>query len=124
MRIYVVGLGCALILLLPACNNINSSIGKGHKADSPYHQNSAPAEVMRKTAGSTLFAQKCSSCHGDDGTAGISNASDLQRSVMDSLSMVHTITNGRGVMPAFKEQLTAAEIGELSSYLMILRNKK
>jgi mono/diheme cytochrome c family protein len=86
-----------------------------------------PADTTAKTedpaiaAGQRIFEEKCVACHGSDGTAGIANAANLQLSKLDKATLAHTVSNGRGGMPAFKAQLTEAEIDHLADYLIILR---
>jgi mono/diheme cytochrome c family protein len=71
--------------------------------------------------GKVLFEEKCVLCHGADGTAGISNAADLQKSTMDTISIIKTISNGKNAMPAFSEQLGAGEIEQITNYAFTLR---
>lgn len=124
MKIRNVGLGFVLSLLLYACNDTRPETNSGKPGDLAPQETKISVEAAKIRQGGTLFSQKCSSCHGDDGMAGIANASNLQTSKVDSLSAVLTITNGKGTMPAFKEQLTKEEIGALSGYLMTVQNRK
>lgn len=83
----------------------------------------APVQIKESPAnkGKVLFEEKCVLCHGEDGTAGISNAANLQVSKLDTLSILKIITNGKNAMPAFGEQLGAGEIEQISSYIFTLR---
>jgi cytochrome c6 len=71
--------------------------------------------------GKVLFEEKCVLCHGADGTAGISNAANLQKSKMDTISMIKVISNGKNTMPAFSEQLGTGEIEQITNYAFTLR---
>lgn len=124
MKIRTVGLGFVVSLLLYACNDRRTWTNSGKAGDLGPQETQISVETMRVRQKEILFSQKCSSCHGDDGTAGIANASNLQFSKIANISAVLTITNGKGTMPAFKKQLTNEEIAELSNYVMTLRKKR
>ncbi|HET6991581.1 MAG TPA: c-type cytochrome [Bacteroidia bacterium] len=80
-----------------------------------------PESVEFVDSGKMLFEQKCSTCHGSDGTAGIGNAADLQKSSLDSFSIIRTITNGKNGMPAFKDQISQTGIKQVQHYVFGLR---
>jgi cytochrome c6 len=84
---------------------------------------SGTAEPLAKpvNSGKLLYEEKCALCHGSDGTAGISNAANLQKSILDTSSMILTITHGKNGMPAFKEQLDSVEIKQIVYYVFTLR---
>ncbi|CUK27518.1 Cytochrome c oxidase subunit III [Cognatishimia activa] len=75
------------------------------------------------TRGADVFAENCSSCHGDDGRAGFENgAPDLTDATWlyggDRATLAKTLNNGRaGVMPAWSERLTESEIRQLTLYV-------
>jgi len=56
--------------------------------------------------GEKLFVQNCASCHGCDGTLGMSGARDLSKSTMTFNEMKFVIEKGKGAMPRFKEILS------------------
>lgn len=68
-----------------------------------------------------LFEQKCSLCHGNDGTAGIGNAANLQTSKADSATSFKIIMDGKSSMPSFKSQLSEQQIHKLANYVLSLR---
>jgi len=72
-------------------------------------------------SGKLLFEEKCAVCHGPDGTAGISNAANLQKSQLDTNSILQVITQGKNAMPAFAEQLSPEEIKQIANYAITLR---
>lgn len=80
------------------------------------------------TAGSTdvvsaeqLYADNCMICHGKDGTAGMSGATDLSTSVLSHTNTVDVITNGRNTMRAFSGQFSKEEIEALAKHVESLR---
>lgn len=93
---------------------------------------SRPSQDMspeRLDLGATLFADNCSSCHGDD-AAGIQDlgAPDLTDAHWiyggDDAAMFKTIYDGRqGWMPAWEDRMTEAERRMLTIYLGSLRQE-
>lgn len=76
---------------------------------------------QREVHGNGLFEEKCAACHGEDGTAGIANAANLQASEMDSASVIQIIRDGKAGMPAFKDIMTPEETREVMVYVRSLR---
>lgn len=76
--------------------------------------------------GKAVFADSCSSCHGDDATGnqelGAPNLTDrIWLYGSDEAAVIETITNGRsGVMPAWVGRLDAATINALAVYVHTL----
>lgn len=54
-----------------------------------------------EVTGSQLYSENCNICHGVDGKAGISGASDLSASTLDLDSVAHFIMKGKKSMPPF-----------------------
>lgn len=77
-----------------------------------------PRAVMK---GKVMFEQKCTACHGNNGAAGIGNASNLQASRLDSVIISKIIADGKGGMPSFRAQLTKEDIADISGYVLTLR---
>ena len=75
------------------------------------------------TAGKKIFAENCSSCHGDAGKGNQElGAPDLTDKIWlyggDEATLVETITNGRGgVMPAWVDRLDPSTIKALAVYV-------
>ena len=69
----------------------------------------------------SVFEAKCAGCHGNDGTAGIANAANLQTSNIDRAAITGIVSNGRNGMPSFSAQLTKNEIDALANYVITLR---
>lgn len=85
----------------------------------------APALLLATPAlaapdGAALFAQNCSACHQANGE-GIEGAfPKLQGNVFvqgDPKAVAATLLNGRGGMPAFKDQLKDDELSAIVSYV-------
>ena len=72
-------------------------------------------------AGKTIFSQRCAVCHGSDGKKGLNGAHDLTKSNLNATGRVYMVTNGLGLMPSFKAQLTPAEIEQVAAYSLTLR---
>lgn len=74
-------------------------------------------------AGAMIFADNCSSCHGDGGIGGMMNGAPslTDASVIygqDRATILQTLRHGRqGVMPAWGTRLTEAEINLLALYV-------
>lgn len=106
-----------LVISLYACNSNNSS--SNNAIEQTPVNDAIPNKV--KINGQDIFEQKCATCHGSDGMAGIGNAANLQASKLDSISIAKMIANGKGEMPSFKGQLTKEELNDLSNYVIALR---
>ena len=63
-----------------------------------------------------IYTHLCTSCHGEDGKLGKGGAKDLSASTLTTLQKEEIITNGKGLMPSFKGQLTEDEIKALAAY--------
>jgi alcohol dehydrogenase (cytochrome c) len=70
------------------------------------------------TAGKTVFANSCATCHGADGHGG-NGGPDLTGipSAKNRNRVVAEVLNGGGGMPAFKGQLTPKQIADVAAYV-------
>lgn len=85
--------------------------------------NGAQAETTTgetQVNGSQVYANNCVVCHGKDGKAGISGATDLSKSKLTHAQVVEVITKGRNGMRPFSE-LTKAEVEAVAWYVETLR---
>ena len=57
-------------------------------------------------SGAQLYTDNCVICHGQDGKAGMSGATDLAASVLSHENTVALITNGRKRMLSFSNQFS------------------
>jgi len=80
--------------------------------------------------GRQLYAQYCAVCHGKQGRGDGDLAKNLKTSPSDLVQRAghHTdgdfawkIANGRGDMPAFKDQLTEDQIWDLANFIQNLK---
>jgi cbb3-type cytochrome c oxidase subunit III len=85
---------------------------------------SLPAGAGSADDPKTLFASNCGSCHvlADAGTTGTIGP-NLDQGKPSLQTAITQITNGGGGMPAFKGQLSAAEIRALAQYLVRVAGK-
>ena len=107
---------------LAACSNDDTSsntVPETYTSDT--NSESMANNKVEVSESQILFEQKCSLCHGNDGTAGIGNAANLQTSKVDSVTSLKIITEGKGSMPPFKSQLSEQQIHKLVSYVFSLR---
>ena len=83
---------------------------------------SGSREVVAKGGGSDIYSQHCNDCHGADGRANTpkgkrKGATDLTKSKITTAQGIKVITNGRELMPSFKDTLSDAEIREVFAYI-------
>ena len=71
--------------------------------------------------GKVLFQQNCARCHGANGRLGANGAHDLTKSNLNDFGRTYLVTNGLGKMPAFKAQLTPAQIAQVVAYSQTLK---
>lgn len=65
----------------------------------------------------SLFAKKCSLCHGSDGKLMLSGATDLSKSTLSLRERIMVISNGRNTMAPYKGLLSEKEIEALAIYI-------
>jgi len=70
--------------------------------------------------GKTIFNALCVECHGQDGKKSLFNAPDLTSSKLSEDEKRDVITNGRKVMPKYKNDLHKEEIENLLKYIQTL----
>ncbi len=87
------------------------------------HVLSLSGQVAANEDGRQIFAENCAACHGEDGTGmqelGAPNLADaIWLYGGDRDTVVATITNARrGVMPAWSQRLTEAQIRQVALYI-------
>ncbi len=100
------------VLLIAAAANLNGSKATAANFVSDYSDASA----------SDNYAKYCSRCHGGDGRSQTAKgkqtrATDLTKSRIGNAAGGKVIANGKELMPAFKGNLSAAEIAEVMEYV-------
>lgn len=72
------------------------------------------AEDETISAGRTLYAEQCSGCHGVEGEGGV--APSLRDGTSPLAELTAVIRDGRGSMPAYGSQLSAAELESVVAF--------
>ncbi len=71
--------------------------------------------------GQPLYVQNCASCHGTDGTGQPGQVPRLAGNPIvtleDPVPIITIVTNGKGKMPPFGEQLDDVQIADILSYI-------
>ncbi len=83
--------------------------------------NSTEGQNVVAGSGGQLYNDNCLVCHGADGKAGMSGATDLSTSVLSHEHTVAVITSGRNTMRPFGSQFTKEEIEAIAKYVESLR---
>lgn len=78
-------------------------------------------QVAISTNASEIYQKFCVNCHGDDGMLGKFGATNLAFSNLGTQQRIEVITNGKGVMAPYKEELSKEEIEALAVYLTTLK---
>lgn len=73
--------------------------------------------------GKALYNAQCAICHGDDGTAGLSGAKNLQLSAKSNDEIHSIIKTGKNTMPKIKPELNEQELKALVLYVKELRTE-
>jgi mono/diheme cytochrome c family protein len=68
-------------------------------------------------SGSAIYAANCAACHGAEGQGGVGPPLQGIGEVHTIAELVEVITNGRGAMPAWRDQLTPAQIQAVATYV-------
>lgn len=82
----------------------------------------ATAEALPETSPPALFETHCAGCHVGGGNIVRRRKTlkqrALERNGVDSVAAIaNLITNGKGIMSAYRDRLTAAEIDQLAQYV-------
>ena len=86
--------------------------------------NPSAAPAKNATSGKDIFVANCGSCHtlADAGTSGNVGPNLDQLKPAESI-VQHQVINGGGAMPAFKGQLTPAQITAVAKYVSSVAGK-
>lgn len=79
-----------------------------------------PINASELDAGLALYSSYCKSCHGDDGSLGLSGAKDLRVSTLTTEEKKSLVRSGKGAMPPYS-QLSEAEVDAVVGYTETLR---
>lgn len=83
-------------------------------------QTTAEGEEKAPISGATIYQKRCVLCHGADGRMGMNGAKILPESTLSIEERIQVVTNGRGIMPAFGEQISRAEIEAVAKFTTTL----
>ena len=117
----------ATIVLIPAALLAHEWNAPEEAAQRP---NPVPEDAAAIERGQKLYEQSCAHCHGTNGQSDGPLAAALNPKPADLAARAghHTdgdfawkIANGRGAMPAFKDQLTETQIWELTHFIQNLK---
>lgn len=72
------------------------------------------------TAGKTLYATNCASCHGSDAASGSANKNVANEVQSNASAAIGTILSGDGQMPSFASTLSDQEIADVVAYIKTL----
>ena len=67
--------------------------------------------------GKEIYLAECKKCHGKDGKKGLFKSPDLTQSKLNLEERIAWIKKGKGVMPAYKDQLSESDIEAVAAYL-------
>ena len=91
-------------------------------SDNSPAKNAAEVEIDGATAdllkmGKEVYLAECKKCHGKDGKKGLFKSPDLTQSKLNLSEKVAWIKKGKGVMPAYENELSETEIEAVALYL-------
>ena len=92
---------------------ITASYGLGEVGKK--HREKGTEITADKVNGQEIYEAKCSVCHGNDGKAGLSGASDLSQTQMGADSIKFIIQNGRRAM--VKVDITDEQAAAVAAYV-------
>ena len=78
-------------------------------------------KVAISTNAGELFMKFCENCHGENGMKGKFGAANLALSSMGMQQRINIISNGKGVMAPYKDDMSKEEIEAVAVYLTTLK---
>lgn len=95
--------------------------GGGVPSDAAQQEIIASMSETQLANAKAIYNQVCATCHGEDGAKGLGGAALLTESQLTLNDRIIVIENGRGLMPAFGDQLTPQEAEALAAYTITLK---
>ncbi|REK71144.1 c-type cytochrome [Paenibacillus paeoniae] len=83
--------------------------------------NNAGGGTVDAAAAEAIYKQNCIGCHAVDLSGGVGPNLQKVGAKLSADQIKATITNGRGGMPAYKDQLSSADIDTLSNWLASMK---
>src|ERR1700743_2261732 len=108
-----------MLLIASSCSNSNNT-GDNAAGNMDTTQPSTGVAIG-KSRGQDIFEQRCQACHGLNGDYRNNNAANLQKSRIDSISIINTIKNGKGAMPLFGHAIPDSDLAQVEMYVKSLR---
>jgi cytochrome c6 len=75
-----------------------------------------------QSVGKKLFEQNCKKCHGKSGDRGWFGAKNLRKSTLNDDELFKIISEGRNVMPSWKDELNSQQIKLIIGHIKTLKN--
>ena len=82
------------------------------------------AQAADSLKGAKIYNLRCADCHGSGGSPNMPGVPDFSRNqglMQNDLTLVKTISVGKGMMPAFQGVLTEQEIFDVIAYIRTLQ---
>lgn len=80
------------------------------------------AEEVAIANGKNIYTVYCIQCHGEDGKLGLYNSGDLTQSTLPMEEAINQITNGKGAMRAFGNELNEEQIRQVTMFIQTLKD--
>jgi mono/diheme cytochrome c family protein len=119
----------ALVLLLPGCGGDDDSGGQAVPTGTTTESGAATGEGDARAGQLAWFEQGCINCHaladagvGAPGRAGVLGP-DLDEAKPSFELVVERVTNGKGEMPSFSDQMTPADVRNIAAYVSSVAGK-
>ncbi|MFF2886435.1 c-type cytochrome [Paenibacillus sp. NPDC057967] len=117
-----------LVIALSACGGGNKNNGgtnggtnNGTNNGATNGGNNAGGGTVDAAAAEAIYKQNCIGCHAVDLSGGVGPNLTKVGAKLSVDEIKATITNGRGGMPAYKDQLSSADIDTLSNWLASMK---
>ena len=107
--------------VLFSCGNSNPDQIPTYTATNSTDSSQVSGGIVQTQRGKELFQLHCIACHGLAGNHKNENAADLQVSIIDSLTIVNAIRNGKTPMPLFGPIFADLDLAQLELYVKTLR---
>jgi uncharacterized membrane protein SirB2 len=98
-----------------------AEMSKKQKSASVPDESNVIALPSTPADGHDIFMANCTSCHGENGKLGLTDAADLSASTLDLNTRVEIIKNGKGTMNGFGSILSDAQIKAVAEYTETLK---
>ena len=96
------------MLLLVAAYGL-AEMSRGKQKAAALKKTDTTAITNSVEAGKKIYTEKCASCHGSDGKAGLSGAKDLSATQLNAEEQKSIIRNGKSKMFAFPTEAMSDE---------------